>query len=47
VRPDATREAIEANFKRLAHDRHPDRGGNHEDMSALNEARSAGLAARR
>lgn len=47
VRPDATRDIIEANFRRLAHDKHPDRGGSHDAMSALNEARSAGLAARR
>ena len=47
VRPDATRDAIEANFRRLAHDRHPDRGGTDDAMAALNEARAAGLAARR
>lgn len=46
VRPDATRDIIEANFRRLARDRHPDNGGNHEDMSALNEARAAALKAR-
>lgn len=46
VKPDATREVIEANFRRLARDRHPDNGGTHEDMSALNEARAAALKAR-
>jgi hypothetical protein len=46
VRPDASRDVIEQNFRRLARDRHPDRGGSHEAMSALNEARSAGLKAR-
>jgi hypothetical protein len=47
VRSDASRDVIEANFRRLAHDRHPDRGGSHDAMSDLNEARAAGLAARR
>lgn len=46
VRPDATRDVIEANFRRLAQDRHPDRGGSHDAMSTLNEARAAGLKAR-
>lgn len=47
VKPDASRETIEANFKRLARDRHPDRGGgSHEKMSELNEARDAALRAR-
>lgn len=45
VRPDASRDVIEANFRRLAHDRHPDRGGTHKAMAELNEARAAGLAA--
>lgn len=47
VRPDATRDTIEANFRRLARDRHPDQGGTDDAMAALNEARAAGLAARR
>ena len=47
VRPDATRDLIEINFKRLARDRHPDRGGSDQAMAELNEARAAGLAARR
>jgi hypothetical protein len=47
VRPDASRDVIEASFRRLARDRHPDRGGSHEAMAALNEARAAGLAARK
>ena len=47
VRPDASRDAIEANFRRLARDRHPDQGGTDKAMAELNEARAAGLAARR
>ncbi len=46
VKPDATRDVIEANFRRLARDKHPDNGGSHEAMSALNEARAAALRAR-
>lgn len=46
VRQDATREVIEINFRRLARDKHPDNGGSHEAMSALNEARDAALKAR-
>lgn len=46
VKPDATREVIEANFRRLARDRHPDAGGTNAAMAELNEARAAGLAAR-
>lgn len=46
VRPDAPRDVIEANFRRLARDKHPDNGGSHEAMSALNEARDAALKAR-
>jgi hypothetical protein len=45
-RPDASRDIIMTNFKRLARDRHPDNGGSHDDMSALNEARDAALKAR-
>lgn len=47
VKPDATREAIDANFRRLARDRHPDQGGSQDAMAELTEARAAGLAARR
>lgn len=47
VRSDATPDEIEANFRRLARDRHPDRGGNDEAMAALNEARAVALAARK
>ena len=47
VRPDATRDVIEANFRRLARDRHPDQGGTDQAMAELNEARAAGLAARK
>jgi len=35
---DASRRDIERLYKRLAHKRHPDRGGTEEDMKALNEA---------
>lgn len=37
---DASRREIESLYRRLAHKRHPDRGGNEEDMKALNEAYS-------
>lgn len=46
VRQDASRDVIEANFRRLARDRHPDTGGSNQAMAELNEARAAGLAAR-
>lgn len=45
VRSDADREAIEANYRRLARDRHPDNGGSHEAMSRLNAARDEALRA--
>lgn len=35
---DASPREIERLYKRLAHQRHPDRGGAEEDMKALNEA---------
>ena len=35
---DATREEIERRYKRLARRHHPDRGGDEEEMKALNEA---------
>jgi hypothetical protein len=35
---DASAREIERLYKRLAHQRHPDRGGNEEEMKALNEA---------
>ena len=34
----ASRREIESLYKRLAHQRHPDRGGSEEEMKALNEA---------
>lgn len=34
----ASRREIESLYKRLAHRRHPDRGGSEEEMKALNEA---------
>lgn len=43
VRPDATRDAIEANFKRLLRDKHPDAGGSHEAMAELNIARQQSM----
>ena len=38
ARPQASRREIESLYRRLAHQRHPDRGGAEEDMKALNEA---------
>ena len=35
---DASHREIERLYKRLAHQRHPDRGGSEEEMKALNEA---------
>ena len=35
---DASHREIERLYKRLAHQRHPDRGGTEEEMKALNEA---------
>lgn len=47
LEPTATREEIEATFKRLARDQHPDRpGGSHDMMAALNRAREQGLQER-
>lgn len=43
VRPDASRDAIEANYRRLARDRHPDAGGSDGAMAELNDARAAAL----
>jgi hypothetical protein len=39
VNSDATTEAIEKAYRNEARTRHPDSGGNEEDMKALNEAR--------
>ena len=39
----ASRETIEANFKRLAKDRHPDAGGSADQMAELNNARETAL----
>lgn len=47
VRQDASIETVEANFRRLARDHHPDRGGSNAKMAELNEARAAALEARR
>ena len=38
ARTDASREEIERLYKRLAKSHHPDRGGNEEEMKAINEA---------
>lgn len=46
VNPDASREVIEANFRRLARDRHPDRGGSDNQMAELNRARDQALQGR-
>lgn len=43
VRSDASRDVIEANYRRLARDRHPDRGGSDADMAELNGARDTAL----
>lgn len=39
----ASRDVIEANFKRLSKDRHPDKGGSVDAMSELNGARDTAL----
>jgi hypothetical protein len=38
ARRQASRREIESLYRRLARQRHPDRGGNEDDMKALNEA---------
>jgi hypothetical protein len=43
VNGNASRDAVEANFKRLAKDRHPDAGGSAEQMAELNNARETAL----
>ena len=43
VSRNATREEVEENFRRLARERHPDRGGSQEAMTALNAARERAL----
>lgn len=40
----AKRAEIEARFRRLARDRHPDRGGSNHQMAELNRARDQALA---
>jgi hypothetical protein len=42
----ASRAEIEAAYRSLARDRHPDRGGTNEQMAALNEAREKALRER-
>lgn len=46
LRRDSPRAAIEANFRRLAIDRHPDHGGSTAAMAELNQARTQALAER-
>ena len=38
-----SRDVIEANYRRLASDRHPDKGGSTEQMAELNNARETAL----
>lgn len=38
ARPDSSRDEIGRRYKRLAAERHPDRGGSEEEMKDLNEA---------
>lgn len=38
-----TRDVVEAQFKRLAQDRHPDKGGSTDAMAELNSARETAL----
>lgn len=38
-----TREQVEANYRDLARERHPDKGGSNAAMAELNEARAAAL----
>jgi len=40
IKPDATLAEVEAAFTALAREHHPDRGGRHEDMARLTEARA-------
>jgi hypothetical protein len=44
-RADASRDVIEAQYRRLAKDRHPDAGGSSDAMAELNAARDAALKA--
>jgi hypothetical protein len=44
LKPNATRDEIEAAFRRLATERHPDRGGSQNAMAELNDARQRALA---
>lgn len=43
VGPSPTRDIIEAQFRRLARDRHPDKGGSADAMAELNGARETAL----
>jgi hypothetical protein len=43
VRPDASKDEINAAYRRLAAERHPDRGGTDAMMSDLNRARTEAL----
>lgn len=46
VRQDASRDVIEANYRRLARERHPDAGGSNDAMAELNAAKQAALEGR-
>lgn len=46
IAPNASREQIEAAYREKAKTAHPDAGGTHEAMAALNVARSSALQAR-
>ena len=45
LQPNAPADAINAQYRLLSQRRHPDRGGTHEAMAALNRAREEALAA--
>jgi hypothetical protein len=46
VSSDASIEVIEANYRRLSRDRHPDKGGSDAQMAELNAAKAEAIAAR-
>lgn len=46
IPPNSSAHTIEATFKRLAAERHPDKGGSADAMAELNQARADGLRER-
>lgn len=46
VRPDASLDAIQVSYRHLLKTRHPDAGGTHEAMTALNRARDQAIRAK-